>query len=209
MDFDDYQRCARRTVVYPSDARIAYPLLGLVSELGEASGVAKRAIRDGAGLEALVDGRDEARADQLAKELGDVLWYVAALAFDLGRPLSEVARTGLAERSMGSGPAPDLATFARLAGRAAAGPPSAALVQALVMATHAAGQLGVEAVLAEGEPDQATADVMVGVLGSVLVEVATAAWAIGRSLADVAQANLEKLSDRMARGVLQGAGDER
>lgn len=46
-------------------------------------------------------------------------------------------------------------------------------------------------------------------LGDVLWYVAQVATEFGLSLGDVGEANLEKLADRKARGVLGGSGDER
>lgn len=57
-----------------------YPALGLASEAGEVLGKIKKKIRDG-----------EMDTDAICSELGDVLWYVAILADDLGISLSQVA----------------------------------------------------------------------------------------------------------------------
>lgn len=46
-------------------------------------------------------------------------------------------------------------------------------------------------------------------LGDVLWQVAVLADFYGLTLEEVAQANLEKLSDRKERGVLDGTGDDR
>jgi NTP pyrophosphatase (non-canonical NTP hydrolase) len=73
MKMRDYQDRARTTAVYPRKARIAYPALGLVGELGELS--AK--INEGANKE------------EICKEIGDVLWYCANLCCDLERFLSD------------------------------------------------------------------------------------------------------------------------
>jgi NTP pyrophosphatase (non-canonical NTP hydrolase) len=89
MDFDDYQRFSRRTAQYPSDARLAYPALGLVGEAGEVAEHAKKAIRDDGG-EITVERRAE-----LSRELGDVLWYVSQLASELGLELEAIARENL------------------------------------------------------------------------------------------------------------------
>lgn len=46
-------------------------------------------------------------------------------------------------------------------------------------------------------------------LGDVLWQVASVADDYGFSLSDVADANLDKLSDRSRRGVIDGSGDTR
>ena len=50
---------------------------------------AKKAIRDDAGTVS------EERREAMAKELGDVLWYVAQLASELELDLNEIAETNL------------------------------------------------------------------------------------------------------------------
>ncbi len=89
MDLSDYQRQSRRTAEYPREAWLAYPALGLAGEAGEVAEHAKKAIRDDAGKVS-----DERRAT-MSKELGDVLWYVAQLATELGLDLDEIAGQNL------------------------------------------------------------------------------------------------------------------
>jgi NTP pyrophosphatase (non-canonical NTP hydrolase) len=89
MDLADYQRRSRRTAAYPREAWLSYPALGLAGEAGEVAEHAKKAIRDDGA--AITDERREA----LAKELGDVLWYVAQLATELELDLDEIARANL------------------------------------------------------------------------------------------------------------------
>jgi NTP pyrophosphatase (non-canonical NTP hydrolase) len=89
MDLSDYQRQSRRTAEYPREAWLAYPALGLAGEAGEVAEHAKKAIRDDAG-----NVSDERRA-AMSKELGDVLWYVAQLATELGLDLNEIAAQNL------------------------------------------------------------------------------------------------------------------
>ncbi len=89
MDLADYQRRSRRTAEYPREAWLAYPALGLAGEAGEVAEHAKKAIRDDGG-----EVSDERRA-AMAKELGDVLWYVAQLASELGLDLDAVAQANL------------------------------------------------------------------------------------------------------------------
>jgi NTP pyrophosphatase (non-canonical NTP hydrolase) len=68
---------------------LAYPALGLAGEAGEVAEHAKKAIRDDAGVVT------EERRRAMAKELGDVLWYVSQLASELGLELDEIARANL------------------------------------------------------------------------------------------------------------------
>lgn len=89
MDLSEYQRLSRRTAEYPREAWLTYPALGLAGEAGEVAEHAKKAIRDDAG-----QVTDERRA-AMAKELGDVLWYVSQLATELGLELDEIADTNL------------------------------------------------------------------------------------------------------------------
>jgi NTP pyrophosphatase (non-canonical NTP hydrolase) len=89
MELSEYQRLSRRTAEYPREAWLAYPALGLAGEAGEVAEHAKKAIRDDEG--AVSDQRREA----MAKELGDVLWYVAQIATELGLDLDQIAEGNL------------------------------------------------------------------------------------------------------------------
>lgn len=68
--------------------RIAYVSNGL-GEVGEVQGKIKKVIRDSGGIIT-----DEKR-QQLAGELGDVLWYLSQMASELGLSLSDVAVANL------------------------------------------------------------------------------------------------------------------
>jgi NTP pyrophosphatase (non-canonical NTP hydrolase) len=89
VEFSEYQRLSRRTAQYPRQAWLAYPALGLAGEAGEVAEHAKKAIRDDGG-----NVSAERRA-AMAKELGDVLWYVAQLASELELELEEIAQANL------------------------------------------------------------------------------------------------------------------
>jgi len=80
MTFNDYQKIARSTAVYPEEYKVIYPALGLCGEAGEVAEKVKKNIRDGKSL------------DGVGLELGDVLWYISALADDLGITLEQVAQ---------------------------------------------------------------------------------------------------------------------
>jgi NTP pyrophosphatase (non-canonical NTP hydrolase) len=89
MELSEYQLLSRSTAEYPREAWLAYPALGLAGEAGEVAEHAKKAIRDDAGT--VTDERRSA----MAKELGDVLWYVSQLASELGLDLDEIAQANL------------------------------------------------------------------------------------------------------------------
>jgi NTP pyrophosphatase (non-canonical NTP hydrolase) len=89
VEFSEYQRRSRRTAEYPREAWLTYPALGLAGEAGEVAEHAKKAIRDDGGV--VTDERRVA----LAKELGDVLWYVAQLASELELELEQIAQANL------------------------------------------------------------------------------------------------------------------
>lgn len=92
LGLDEYQRLAGRTAMYPGrggDTIAAYPALGLAGEAGEVCEQIKKAMRDDHGK------LTPQRRSALKKELGDVLWYLAALAHEMDFSLSEVARANL------------------------------------------------------------------------------------------------------------------
>lgn len=91
MDFNEYQRKARQTAIYHNiGSNFIYPTLGIVGEAGEIAEKVKRVVR--------VNGViDEALRREIAKELGDVLWYLAALASELGLSLDDIAKDNLAK----------------------------------------------------------------------------------------------------------------
>lgn len=91
MDLNAYQEAARRTAIYDERYRVIYPALGLASEAGEVAGKIKKVLRD--------QGGDFGRAptEAIKDELGDVLWYVAVLAADLGLSLEEIGRDNIAK----------------------------------------------------------------------------------------------------------------
>lgn len=84
MNMNDYQREAATTAVYATDDPIAYVLLGLTGEAGELANKYKKVIRG----DREWDGKAKT---ELLQELGDVLWYCAALATELDSDLSAVA----------------------------------------------------------------------------------------------------------------------
>lgn len=92
MEFKEYQKLARETAIYSgAGSNFVYPALGLCGETGEVAEKIKRIVRDNDNLV-----NDERRADS-EKELGDVLWYVANLAVELGLDMDDIARKNIAK----------------------------------------------------------------------------------------------------------------
>lgn len=87
MDATTYQELAGRTLISgpdfemtTADVMIVWNAIGLAGEAGEVADLVKKGIFHQHGLD----------AEKVKKELGDVLWYVAALCSKLGFDLGEV-----------------------------------------------------------------------------------------------------------------------
>jgi NTP pyrophosphatase (non-canonical NTP hydrolase) len=90
MTFDDYQRLSRVTAKYPPIGHaVIYPALGLTNEAGEVAGKIKKVFRDKEGV------IGDADREALKAELGDVLWYLAQIATELGLSLDDIAQHNL------------------------------------------------------------------------------------------------------------------
>ena len=84
MTFDEYQEFVATVKRYPQQYNVLYPALGLCGEAGEVAEKVNKRVRD---------GTKESFKQDITRELGDVLWYISALAGDLGITLQEVADT--------------------------------------------------------------------------------------------------------------------
>lgn len=90
MHFKEYQKKSRKTAIYSEkDKNIIYPLLGLAGETGEVVEKVKKVIRI-KGHHVPEFSAEEKK--EIAKELGDVLWYLAQVATELGLSLEKVAQ---------------------------------------------------------------------------------------------------------------------
>lgn len=81
---EEYQNVVRGAKVYPDMYRVIYPALGLGGESGEVLEKVKKLIRDDNGE------LTPERSRKILLELGDVVWYVTALADDIDSTLEEV-----------------------------------------------------------------------------------------------------------------------
>ncbi len=94
MNFNEYQDWAKTTDTFnvpDSNIKASEPgfvakILGLVGESGEVAEKFKKVIRDKNGI------LTEEDKIEIAKELGDVLWYISALSWYMGIPLEDVAK---------------------------------------------------------------------------------------------------------------------
>lgn len=80
MNFDDYQQKAWECAM-PTAKTTQYLLPGLAGEVGEICSLFAKSQRDGNTLD----------HSAVAKELGDVLWFVSTIAFYHGISLADVA----------------------------------------------------------------------------------------------------------------------
>jgi NTP pyrophosphatase (non-canonical NTP hydrolase) len=88
MELSDYQRQAGETDVLTANDELL-PLLGLAGEVGQLIAEYKKRQRDKTGYRAF--------RDEVHEELGDILWYAAALARHNNFDLEEIARDNLAK----------------------------------------------------------------------------------------------------------------
>lgn len=84
MTVFEYQTRALATADYGVGNKIIYPTLGLAGEAGEVAEKVKKVLRDKGGI------FDEETKKQILLEISDTLWYINALANDLGYNLEEV-----------------------------------------------------------------------------------------------------------------------
>ncbi len=86
MNFKEYQKLSRKTAIYPKKGKnFVYPVLGLVGEAGEVAEKIKKILRDKKGV------IDRVAKEELSKELGDVLWYLAQIATEISLSLEDIA----------------------------------------------------------------------------------------------------------------------
>lgn len=97
MQFDEYQRQAKTTDRNPESIEI--PLFGLVGEAGTLLSEYKKLLRDG--------GAHARFREQVAEELGDLLWYIANLAEKFELDLDVIAQRNLEKTSNRWSPPPE------------------------------------------------------------------------------------------------------
>jgi NTP pyrophosphatase (non-canonical NTP hydrolase) len=163
---------------------LEYTTLGLVSELGELNEVYFESKSTGWGF-------SQAALSNFLKECGDVYWYVAAVADALKVPLSTIWESY----------APQTAAPLRSRG-----------LLVLVLGGRGGNIAGIvkKAIRDnEGYLSEAGEEAIKVHLGYILLHLNELVVLLGGSPEGVTASNLNKLSDRKRRGVLQGSGDNR
>jgi NTP pyrophosphatase (non-canonical NTP hydrolase) len=90
MTAELYECEAGKTAIFPEHKALEYLALGLTSEAGEVAGKVKKLIRDGEDKEGF-----ELKKIAISHEIGDVLWYCAMMAREVGVPLNTIMRENL------------------------------------------------------------------------------------------------------------------
>jgi len=89
MEFNEYLTFVKTMKVYPEKHAIIYPALGIAGEAGEIAEKVKKWMR----------GDKELDKAEVVKEIGDVMWYLASLADDLGYTLQNVVDVNIEKLS--------------------------------------------------------------------------------------------------------------
>jgi len=94
MDFKEYQKKAWETAIYPNRGKnIYYPALGVGGESGEVLEKIKKILRDENSI------ISDEKKEEIIKEIGDLLWYIAALSTELGLDLDAIAQKNISKLS--------------------------------------------------------------------------------------------------------------
>jgi len=195
MDFQVYADQAQKTAIYPNiGSNIRYPALGLIGEIGEVAEIVKKVERDSGGT------YSPETIDRLKKEIGDVLWYCAMLAFEsklirsLSRNFDTLSNAFQVENL-------EFRNFEK---------PDHELAQNLILGLSIqAGSVcrdicrRLTVGLAPRESDLKVN------LFKLVLQLEDLSNCFGFTLEECAQLNLEKLASRQERGVLTGSGSNR
>ena len=201
-----YQNLARRTAIYPqigaSDtAGLIYPVLGLSDEVAEF-------VEKGLAVERF---EGSSTIKELAKELGDVLWYVANTAHELRLSLFDVVtayRTAeLSQETVEFTHNDEFNVLGMYVDPALIGVGS--YFKLVALAGKVSGTTKKLYRDKNGVLDVTTLNKYSILLGSILVRCAEVCLYLKIDLNEVATNNIDKLQSRQDRNVLKGEGDNR
>lgn len=175
MKLNEYQTGAVSTAIYPG--KLAYPTLGLCGEVGELA-------------DACTDGKD----DEVPKEIGDVLWYAANVAADMGLEFSEVCKRKMFQKRNLDAlfwDAPEACT------------------ELCVQAGRVAENVKKTIRDNNGDLEDKRKNNICRSLKKIIGVLAEVAHEYETTLEECAKMNLAKLKSRQERGKLKGDGDNR
>ena len=94
MKMNEFQKQAIDFALYPENIEVIYTALGLAGEAGEVCEKIKKIIRSGK------DIRTEAKYNfvfrgEVAKEIGDCLWYIANICNDFNFNMETIAKMNI------------------------------------------------------------------------------------------------------------------
>jgi NTP pyrophosphatase (non-canonical NTP hydrolase) len=175
-----YQSGAVRTAIYPGT--MVYPILGLCGEVGELLSAINKDRYSGEASDNL---------DDVKKEIGDVLWYVANVAEDMDTRLSEVMGRKNFEVCRETWNIDD------------------ALIELPIQVGVVAENMKKAIRDNDGNVSHIRGANILASLCLIVTWLERLCSGFGATLEECAQLNLDKLRSRAARGVLKGNGDAR
>ncbi|HFR4141703.1 nucleotide pyrophosphohydrolase [Bacillus cereus] len=99
-ELDKYQEAALRTWNTNQDfgGRVLNAALGLSGESGEVADIVKKAVFHGNGFDpAHCPGEEEGNTHKIALELGDILYYISIMSYEMGYTLEDIAQMNIAK----------------------------------------------------------------------------------------------------------------
>ena len=96
MNFNEYQAKCYKTAIYPNlGDNIIYPAICLAGEAGEVANKIGHWIRDRGYFQGKDVKPNQYMKNELVKEMGDVMWEIAMLAYELNINLDDVAKMNI------------------------------------------------------------------------------------------------------------------
>ena len=168
MKIKEYSEKALTTAIYPNRGKnLAYASLGLIEEL----------------METVEKIEKKSSDEEIVKELGDVLWYMNAICFEIKHSLEAVASNAALETSLDCDVSQVIQTIA--------------------------GKTKKHIRDDNGELDPKKRDSIIEGLNQIFNYVDQKAQIFNSSVSEVCEKNIDKLFSRKARGKLKGSGDNR
>lgn len=192
ISLNQYQQESKKTAIYPviGGNPSMYPMLGLVNEAGEVAGKVKKLHRDEKAQITL------AFKEALAKEIGDVAWYLAQLCSDAGIMIEGYSMAAYEQE--------------RVITQLGMGPTISAHAVDLNLHCGRLASCYKMAVNSETLPmSSATKEGAKDILGIIMYHFDSLCDFTGFTPLEVCQMNLFKLFKRKDEGTLKGDGDDR